>query len=108
MLQVGQICLLLYSVLLLVGGVAGFLKGKSKVSLISGIGSGILALVGYWLSTTHPPLGLGIGIGVGLSLTVVFLIRFRKTGQFMPAGLLCGLSLIAAVISGLALLQPGT
>lgn len=107
MLKVGQIGLLVYSLLLGIGGVMGYVKGKSQVSLITGIASGLLAFLGYWLSLSRPALGLGLGIGLSLVLTVVFLIRLRKTGKIMPAGLLCGLSVAMAVISGLALLQPG-
>lgn len=107
MLQTGQIALLIYGLLLGIGGVVGYAKGKSQISLIMGIGSGILALVGYWLSLTQPTVGFSLGIGLGIVLTIVFLIRFQKTGKVMPAGLLGGLSLVAALISGLALLQPG-
>lgn len=107
MLHIGQICLLVYSLLLLFGGVLGFVKGKSTISLFSGLGSAVAAFIGFWLSQTNPAVGFGIGIGVGLSLTVVFLSRFRKTGKFMPSGLLSVVSILAALISGIALVQPG-
>lgn len=107
MLQLGQISLLIYAVLLLVGGMVGYAKAGSKISLFSGIGSGLLAAVGFGLSYSYPVVGLGLGVGLGLILTLVFIQRYRKTQAFMPAGMMSVLSGLAAVVTGLALLQPG-
>ncbi len=100
--------LLVYSILLLVGGLVGYAKAKSKISLFTGIGSAIVALIGFIISWSKVSLGLGIGAILGLALTIIFIQRYRKTQTFMPAGLLSILSVIAALISGLALLFGGT
>ncbi len=108
MLQIGQFSLLIYAGLLLVGGMVGYAKAGSKISLISGIGSSVLAVAGFGLSYPYPVLGLSLGLILGLILTLVFIQRYRKTQAFMPAGMMSVLSGLAAVVTGLALFQPGT
>jgi uncharacterized membrane protein (UPF0136 family) len=103
----GQLCLITYAVLLLIGGIVGYTKAESKVSLVMGIGSGVLAALAYWLTRSNPTLGFSVGTVLALALTVVFILRYRKTGSFMPAGMMMGISILAALISGVALLPVG-
>ena len=83
------ILLWIFIALLVAGGLMGFLKAKSKVSLIASMGSAIpLALValGQWPGT--------VAVGVLIVLQAVFFIRLRKTGKFMPSGMLLGVSVL--------------
>lgn len=91
--------LLVYAVLVLAGGVMGYVKAQSKPSLISGLISGI-ALVIAWLITFFQSYTTGMALAtfLAIALLIVFAIRFRKTGKFMPAGLMAILSLIGAVV----------
>lgn len=94
--------LLLYAVLVIVGGVLGYVKAQSKASLISGLVSGV-ALLGAWLITWQSyNVGIALAACFALVLLVVFALRFRKTGKFMPAGLMAGLNLVATVIFAIA------
>jgi uncharacterized membrane protein (UPF0136 family) len=92
------IILNIYGVLLLVGGVMGYVKAKSSMSLIMGLLTGVLVLVGVYLSHQNAKLGFGITTATSLLLIGVFLMRFMKTKAFMPSGMLLLLSLVAAVI----------
>jgi uncharacterized membrane protein (UPF0136 family) len=79
----------IFIALLVAGGLAGFLKAKSKASLIASIGSAIpLALVALGR------LPGSVAVGVLIVLQVVFFMRLRKTGKFMPSGMLLGLSVL--------------
>ncbi len=81
-----------YIVLLIVGGLVGYLKAGSKISLImSGafaIPLGVCAL-GIWR-----PL---VADALIAALLVVFVIRYAKGRKFMPAGLMIILSVLALV-----------
>lgn len=95
-MSLAKIVFLIYGILMLGGGVMGYVKAGSKPSLITGIISGILIFVGVYLLGVNAKVGLGIVSVVSLILTGVFLMRFLKTQAFMPSGLLLLLS--AAVL----------
>ena len=82
-----------FSALLIVGGVVGFLKARSKASLIASVASAIpLALAAAAiLPSWVVPLVLG-------SLVVVFAKRLATTRKFMPSGMLLILTLLTAGI----------
>ncbi len=87
------ILLWIFIALLVAGGLMGFLKAKSKASLIASMGSAIpLALValGQWPGT--------VAVGVLIVLQAVFFIRLRKTGKFMPSGMLLGVSVLMEAV----------
>ena len=85
----------IYIVLLLVGGLIGFLKAGSKVSLTTSTISAALLIL-----TTLPGL-FTVGFRRGLAdvvmaaLIVVFAIRLSKTKKFMPSGMLLVLTIAA-------------
>jgi uncharacterized membrane protein (UPF0136 family) len=89
----------IYIVLLLAGGLMGYLKAKSKVSLItSALFAALLAACALrWISSPLVP-----DILMGL-LLVVFVIRLAKTRKFMPSGMMLGLTALALVLRHVAL-----
>ncbi len=89
-----SLILWIYIVLLVVGGLMGFLKGKSKVSLIvSSIAAAILALCN--LHIIFYPYMADIVLA---ALLVVFAIRLAKTHKFMPSGMLLVVTLATLVL----------
>ena len=98
--SVGKISLLILSIIVCVGGVAGFLKAKSKASLIAGLISGALLAVAYSISERNAQQGMILGAGMSALLCVVFGIRLKKTGKFMPSGMLltlCGIEVVLLI-----------
>ncbi len=94
-----------YIALLLVGGLMGYLKAGSKVSLITSIAFAIaLAVFGY----APVPYGPQIVLGLLVLLLVVFLMRYVKTRKFMPAGMMVLLTALAGILLWLTIPGAGT
>ena len=79
-----QNVLWVYIVFLLVGGLVGFLKAGSKISLIMALSFGA-ALVLCALGVIFKPYVADILLA---ALLVVFGLRLSKTRKFMPAGMM--------------------
>jgi uncharacterized membrane protein (UPF0136 family) len=93
-MTLNAIILWVYIVLLLVGGLIGFLKAGSKPSLIaSAVFAVALALV--QLGWAGPMWVADVLLG---ALVIVFVIRFVKTRKFMPAGMMGVMTIIVLVL----------
>ena len=103
---VGQAGLAVYALLLGVGGMIGFVKAGSRPSLIAGLVSAALALVSLGL-TFLGGLGFWLGLVLAILMAVTFGIRLRKTGKFMPSGLLLAVSLVMIGLNVWALANVG-
>jgi uncharacterized membrane protein (UPF0136 family) len=88
------IVLWIYIVLLIAGGLVGFLKAGSKISLITSAAFGLLLAL-CALNLIRPSYVADIILGL---LLVVFGIRFAKGKKFMPAGLLVLLTAITLAV----------
>ena len=103
MIEAAKLTLIVLSVLVLVGGIMGFVKAKSKASLIAGTVSAALLAGAFAYSISNPKNGLMAGDLVCFLLLGMFLNRLRRGAKFMPAGLIMILSGVAAVIVSAAL-----
>lgn len=84
----------IYIVLLVVGGLIGFLKGKSRVSLImSASFAALLILCELNIIFQHYVADLLLA-----ALLVVFAWRLTETKKFMPSGLMLILTLVALAL----------
>lgn len=97
---------IIYGVLMLLGGIFGFVKAGSKASLIMGIISGILIFAGVALLCPAYTTGRAVITFTSFILSGVFGIRLVKTRKFMPAGMLLVLSLVASFLA-VQLFVPG-
>ena len=81
----------IYIILLVIGGLIGFFKGKSQVSLIMSV-SFAAALSLCATGKVFQPYIADILLA---ALLVVFAIRLIKTKKFMPSGLMLVITLLA-------------
>ena len=87
--RVGLVVLIVYAVLLIVGGVIGFVKGRSRPSLIAGTVSGVIAILAAAISATYnEDGGYSLALLLAIALFLFFGYRASVTRKFMPAGLL--------------------
>jgi uncharacterized membrane protein (UPF0136 family) len=89
----------LFGALTIAGGVVGYVKAKSKASLIAGGISGLLLLVAAYLMNSG---SFSVGRILSLVLSVLlagrFIPAFLKTRKPMPAGLMSVLSVIGIIL----------
>ena len=84
----------IYIVFLVIGGLIGFLKAKSKVSLIMSIA--FAAALSLCATGIIPePIVADVLL---VALFIVFAMRLMKTKKFMPAGMLLIVTLLALVL----------
>ncbi len=89
--------------LVILGGVMGYVKARSKASLFAGLAFGaLLGLCGMAIWEGRR-VGLQAGTGIALALAVIMGRRFFATKKFMPAGLVAVLGLVVAVVLGMTL-----
>jgi uncharacterized membrane protein (UPF0136 family) len=87
-----EVILWIYIVLLVIGGLIGYLKAKSKVSLIM---SAIFAvLLGV---CAVEKLRVEWSWGILSFLALIFFLRLLKTKKFMPAGMMLLVTAVAIV-----------
>jgi uncharacterized membrane protein (UPF0136 family) len=87
----------IYIVLLLVGGLFGFLKAGSKVSLITSAVAAAALILTAIPGLFGRSLANGLADAIMAALLVVFAIRLSKTKKFMPSGLM--LTVTAAALA---------
>ncbi len=90
---------LIFGIISIVFGLLGFLRAKSKASLIAGSISGLLLLLGWYLSGHGEP---KIGFWLSLIVTILLLGKFLPTAlkrkQVYPAGIMAVLALIGLAL----------
>jgi uncharacterized membrane protein (UPF0136 family) len=84
----------IYIVLLVIGGLIGFLKAKSRVSLIMSVTfAALLSLCAAGIVFQYYVADILLA-----ALLIVFAIRLTKTKKFMPSGLMLILTLVALAL----------
>ncbi len=92
----------IYIVLLLIGGMIGFLKAGSKVSLITSSVAAALLVLTTLSGVFNYTFRRNLADVIMAALLVVFAIRLTKTKKFMPSGLMLVLTLAALALRHLA------
>ena len=90
----------IYIVLLFVGGLIGFFKARSKVSLITSAVFAALLILTTLRSVFQPGFAIALANLTLVALLLVFTVRLAKTKKFMPSGLI-----LAATVAVLAVLN---
>ena len=100
-----RIYFIIFGLLTIVGGVIGYVKAGSTMSLMAGSIAGVLLLIAAFLLPGNLMLGLILALVISIALAGQFIPKFIKTGHVMPAGLMSVLSVIGIVMAVLALIR---
>ena len=101
----GALYAIAYAALSAIGGLIGYAQARSQVSLVSGLVSAGLLLIGAWFWQAGSPGGAGLAMGVTAALVVIFIRRWMQTRKAMPAAIMIAAGLLAFVGMGLSLLN---
>jgi uncharacterized membrane protein (UPF0136 family) len=91
----------IYIVLLLVGGLIGFFKANSKVSLITSSVFAAILVLAVLPGVFQPAFARNLVNVILALLLVVFAIRLAKTKKFMPSGLMLVVTIAALALRNL-------
>lgn len=87
-----------YGILVILGGIIGYIQVKSKVSLISGSISGLLIIFAAYCQLQGQTWGLIVAGLITAMLVFFFAWRLAKTRKFMPAGLMVIFGVLALAV----------
>ncbi len=90
-----------YGLLIILGGIIGYVKGGSHFSVISGSLFGIALLVCAYLISKKHLVAQYVALGLTFLLDGIFTYRFAKTLSFFPAGFLSLISLAILIVIAL-------
>ena len=93
-----NLVLWIYIVLLLVGGLIGFLKANSKVSLIMSAVFAALLILTAVKGILDAAFARNLANILMAALLVVFAMRLAKTKKFMPSGLMLVVTIAALAL----------
>ena len=105
MTDIAKITILVLSTLVLAGGIVGFVRGKSKASLIAGVVTSVLLDISFGISLSNEQTGLIMGDAVTFVLLMIGSVRFHKSKKYMPGGLLMTLGSIGLAVITYALVK---
>ncbi len=109
-INIAIIAALAYGILAIVGGIIGYTKVGSKISLISGSISGLLLIISGIIQLLGINWGLIFSLFITTILVITFIIRLVKTRKMMPAGLmiLSGIAAVAVMVYQISLNNSAT
>ena len=96
-MPVASLVILIYGAILVVGGFIGWRLSGSRTSFTTSLISAALLSVAYRFSRIYPRPGYLLGMAICLGLAAMFGRRLKKTGKFLPSGILLLLSAAVAV-----------
>ena len=93
-----EAAVVIYGVLVTLGGLMGYFKARSLLSLVLGLVFGVSLILSALFAGAESGIPADLPLWLVLALTVLSLYRLNVTRRFMPAGLLVLLGAVVAAI----------
>ncbi|MEA3187598.1 MAG: hypothetical protein QOD99_1428 [Chthoniobacter sp.] len=97
-----QLFYVVFGLLSIGGGVMGFVKAKSRASLIAGGVCGVALIAASFLIPAHPIVGLTVGIVTSVALAGKFIPDLIHKPAIVPGGVMAFFSAASVVLTLLA------
>lgn len=97
-MNMGAIAAIVYSILLFIGGIIGYVTSHSIASIAMGSIFGLLILASGIGMLKGSVLAFFGAAGLSLLMTLFFAYRFYLGGKFMPGGMMALLGLVTLII----------
>lgn len=85
---------LIYGLIVFLGGIFGYVKAESVPSLVAGVVFAVALSTAAFALLNEKWIGMTLALASTALLSAFFLYRFVHTHKFMPAGLMALLSLL--------------
>lgn len=89
--------MLVYALLLLIGGLVGYFVSGSKMSLIMGCGTAALGFIAWYGLRRAEGWGYALGINLAFLLGIFFFYRYYQTGKVAPGLFFSSISFVEAL-----------
>ena len=99
MLGAAKVYFIIFGLLTITGGIVGYVKAGSVISIVAGSISGLLLVAAAFLLPDHQAAGLIVALVISVLLTGQFVPKFFSTHRVMPAGLMSVLSVIGIIVA---------
>jgi len=99
MLDAAKFYFIAFGVVTIAGGVIGYFKAGSVISIVAGAITGSLLIAAGVILRLHPELGVGLALLTSLVLAAQFIPRLLRTRRLVPAGVMSVLSVIGILIA---------
>jgi len=90
--------ILIYALIVFLGGIFGYMKAGSAASLVSGVTFSAILGISAFVLFNGKLYGFYVATATAALLAAFFLYRFLLTYKFMPSGLMCIISLAMLAI----------
>ena len=99
MLGAAKVYFIIFGLLTITGGIVGYVKAGSVISIVAGSISGLLLVAAAFLLPDHQAAGLIVALVVSVLLAGQFVPKFFSTHKVMPAGLMSVLSVLGIIVA---------
>ena len=99
MLEPAKVYFFVFGILTILGGIVGYVKARSVVSIVAGLISGLLLIAAAYVLPERRELGLGIAFLTSLLLALQFIPRVLRTRRLIPGGIMSLLSIAGIVFA---------